>query len=79
MGRPKGSKNKTAKRKYIRRKPPVPAHVSNGAEGEAKQLVGEIKAKLLTVQPVVAKLAIEQLILDLDLVNKIVGGLPPAP
>lgn len=81
MPRPKGSKNRK-KRKYTRRKASLPLALAHDADingMKAGTLVREIKEMLMEAEPEVARSAISVLIHDLAMVNKIIGGVPPAP
>lgn len=84
MGRPKGSRNKRAKRvkrKYRRRATAAP--VDNGSSDEvylqARALTAQIKAELADADAAVAKIAITDLIGDLQVILNIGNGNPPAP
>lgn len=83
MARPKGSKNRK-KRKYTRRKTLanfVRSATSNDIDhaAEAGALVRQIKDMLMEAEPEAARSAISVLIHDLAMVNRIIGGVPPAP
>ena len=83
MARPKGSKNRK-KRKYTRRKALanfVRSATSNDIDhaAEAGALVRQIKDMLMEAEPEAARSAISVLIHDLAMVNRIIGGAPPAP
>lgn len=67
MGRPKGSKNKKAKRGIVANVPTV----TNGDMEEAHALMWSIKRQIADASPDVRTLVINDLIADLELLGKV--------
>jgi hypothetical protein len=85
MGRPKGSRNK--KRKYTRRRKSNGIRAVNGPEAaetfalvnEAKDLQLKVRSLVMVASPAVRRVAIADLIADLQWMAQVQEDSPPAP